>query len=218
MSNANNTTVDQDSIFAIGSNSKVFTAILLADMVEDGMLKLDEPIQKYLPQNITIPHYKGHEITVGDLATHTSGLPEFPLNYCPIAFGNAHAAQTPNDTIQTHVDLMNCTENYGFDQLYQGLSNTIISREPGSKVEYSTFGSALLGDILVSISNSSSYDELLKERILNVLGMDSTSINFSDAQKSQMAIGHLYGQELLFGIFQILLLQEVDCIHPLAIC
>ncbi len=196
MSNANNTTVDQDSIFAIGSNTKVFTVILLADMVENGMLKLDDPIQKYLPQNITIPQYKGHEITVGDLATHTSGLPEFPPNYCPTAFGNAHAAQTPNDMIQTHVDLMNCTENYGFDQLYQGLSNTTISREPGSKVEYSTFGSALLGDILVSISNSSSYDELLKERILNVLGMDSTSINLSDAQKSQLAIGHLYGREL----------------------
>ena len=78
-------------------------------MVEDGLIKLDDPIQKYLPQNITVPQYNGHEITVGDLATHTSGLPEFPPNYCPTAFGNAHAAQTPNDMIQTHVDLMNCT-------------------------------------------------------------------------------------------------------------
>ena len=196
MSNANNTIVDQDSVFAIGSNTKVFTAILLADMVEDGLIKLDDPIQKYLPQNITVPQYNGHEITVGDLATHTSGLPEFPPNYCPTDFASAHAAQTPTDMIQTHVDLMNCPEDYGLDQLYQGLSNTTISREPGSKVEYSTFGSALLGDILVSISNSSSYDELLKERILNVLGMDSTSVNLSDAQKSQLAIGHLYSQEL----------------------
>ena len=196
MSNANNTIVDQDSVFAIGPNTKVFTAILLADMVEDGLIKLNDPIQKYLPQNITVPQYNGHEITVGDVATHTSGLPEFPPNYCPTDFASAHAAQTPTDMIQTHVDLMNCTEDYGLDQLYQGLSNTTISREPGSKVEYSTFGSALLGDILVSISNSSSYDELLKERILNVLGMDSTSVNLSDAQKSQLAIGHLYSQEL----------------------
>ena len=54
MSNANNTIVNQDSVFAIGSNTKVFTAILLADMVEDGLIKLDDPIQKYLPQNITV--------------------------------------------------------------------------------------------------------------------------------------------------------------------
>ena len=108
MSNANNVTVDQNSIFAIGSNTKVFTAILLADMVEDGLIKLDDPIKKYLPPNVTVPQYEGHEITVGDLASHTSGLPEFPPNYCPTAFANAHVAQTPNDIIQTHVNLMNC--------------------------------------------------------------------------------------------------------------
>ena len=118
-------------------------------------------------------------------------MPEFPPNYCPTAFANAHAAQAPNDIIQTHVNLMNCTKNYTFDQLYQGLSNTSITREPGTELEYSTFGSALLGDILAINANASSYEELLKKRILNVLGMDSTSINLSDVQKSQLAIGHL---------------------------
>ena len=133
----------QDSIFAIGSNTKVITAILLDDMVEDGMLQVRRSYAKISSTGITIPQYKGHEITVGDLATHTSGLPEFPPTYCPTGFENAHSAQTPNDKIQTHAYLMNCPENYGFDQLYQGLSNTTISREPGSKVEYSTFGSSL---------------------------------------------------------------------------
>ena len=59
-----------------------------------------------------------------------------------------------------------------------------------------TFGSALLGNILTLKSNMSSYEELLTKRVLNVLGMDSTSINLSDAQKSRLAIGHPYGQEL----------------------
>lgn len=82
-SNTSNTTVDQNTIFAIGSNTKVFTTILLAEMVEDGLIKLNDPIDKYLPSNVTISQYKGHKITIEDLATHTSGLPEFPFNYCP---------------------------------------------------------------------------------------------------------------------------------------
>jgi serine-type D-Ala-D-Ala carboxypeptidase/endopeptidase len=132
MSKANNVTVDQNTIFAIGSNTKVFTAILLADMVQDGLIKLSDPIDKYLPSNVKVPQYNGHKITIEDLATHTSGLPEFPANYCP-SFANANP-QTPSDKIQRQANLGNCTKNYTFDQLYQSLSNTTISREPGTKL------------------------------------------------------------------------------------
>ena len=199
VSDANNTTVDQNTIFAIGSNTKVFTTVLLAEMVEDGLIKLNDPIDKYLPPSVTIPQYKGHKITIEDLATHTSGLPEFPSNYCPsFAISNA---QSLDDKVQRVRNLMSCTKNYTIGQLYQGLSNTTITREPGSKYEYSTFGTGLLGHILTLKSNMSSYDELLTERILNVLGMNSTSIYLSDEQKSRLAIGHLSGQELpLFNI------------------
>ena len=199
ISKTNNTTVDQNTIFAIGSNTKVFTTILLTEMVEDGLIKLNDPIDKYLPPNATIPQYKGHKITIEDLATHTSGLPEFPPNYCPsFAISNA---QSLDDKVQRVRNLMNCTENYTFDQLYQGLSDTTITREPGSKYEYSTFGTGLLGHILTLKSNMSTYDELLTKRILNVLGMNSTSIYLSDEQKSRLALGHLSGRELpLFNI------------------
>jgi hypothetical protein len=137
---------------------------------------------------------KGHKITLENLATHTSGLPEFAPNYCPSFF--KENPRTPSDEIQLQIRLAGCTKNYTFDQFYQGLSNTTVTREPGTKVEYSTFGSALLGNILTLKSNISSYEELLTKRVLNVLGMDSTSINLSNAQKSRLAIGHLYGQEL----------------------
>ena len=52
MSNTSNATVDQNTIFSIGSNTKVFTTILLADMVNKGLIKLDDPIEKYLPSNV----------------------------------------------------------------------------------------------------------------------------------------------------------------------
>ena len=67
--------VDGDTQFAIGSVTKVFTALLLADMVERGEMKLDDPVQKYLPDSVRMPAYQGKEITLLHLATHTSGLP-----------------------------------------------------------------------------------------------------------------------------------------------
>ena len=77
-SNSSNAKVDENTIFSIGSTTKVFTTILLADMVDKGLVKLNDPIEKYLPNYVTVPQYKGHKITIENLATHTSGLPEFP--------------------------------------------------------------------------------------------------------------------------------------------
>ena len=57
MSRANNFTVNQNTIFAIGSNTKVFTTTLLAVMVQDGLIKLDDPVDKYLPSNVKVPQY-----------------------------------------------------------------------------------------------------------------------------------------------------------------
>ena len=100
------------------------------------------------------------------------------------------------DSVQYRKDLFNCTKNYTFDQFYQALSNITLSREPGSKVEYSTFGIGLLGHILTLKSNMSSFDKLLDNNILDVLGMNETSFGLSESQKSRLAVGHFNGQEL----------------------
>src|SRR4051812_35516551 len=195
LSNSHNSTVDRNTIFGIGSVTKVFTTILLADMVKDGIVKLNDPIDKYLPSNVTVPQYKGHKITLEDLATHTSGLPEFPSNYCKYYWDNFDK----NLTLQFRTDTIKCSKNYSTDQLYQGLSNTTISREPGSKFQYSSFGSSLLGHILTQKSNMSSWNELVEKRILSVLGMNSTGIDLANEQKSRLAVGHLNNNELPFG-------------------
>ena len=193
MSNTSNATVDENTIFSIGSATKVFTTTLLADMVNKGLIMLNDPIEKYLPSNVTVPQYNGHKITIEDLATHTSGLPEFPDNYCP-SFDPAKTEVV--DSVQYRTDVMNCTKNYTFDQFYQALSNFTLTREPGSQVEYSTFGTGLLGHILTLKSNMSSFDKLLEHNILDVLGMNDTSFGLSDSQESRLAVGHLNGQEL----------------------
>jgi CubicO group peptidase (beta-lactamase class C family) len=193
MSNANPITVDKDTIFAIGSITKVFTTILLADMVNSGLVNLDDPIEKYFPPSVKAPTYNGQKITLENLATHTSGLPEFPGSHCVSNFNGTD----DEDSIQARLFFIECDKNYTFDQLYQDLSNTTLTSEPGLKFEYSTFGISLLGHIL-ALKSGISYDRLLEEKILNVLGMNSTNIVLSDAQKSRLAIGHLNGQELPF--------------------
>ena len=60
-------TADEHSIYEIGSISKVFTAILLADQVQKGNMSVDDPISKYLPETIHIPTYNGKEITLGHI-------------------------------------------------------------------------------------------------------------------------------------------------------
>src|SRR5215210_6411916 len=79
ISKADSTKVNGDTIFEVGSFTKTFTAALLADMVKRGIVNLDDPIEKYLPSNnVTVPSYNGHKITLENLATHTSGLPDIP--------------------------------------------------------------------------------------------------------------------------------------------
>ena len=195
LSNVNPITVNKDTIFAIGSITKVFTTILLADMVNRGLVNLDDPIQQYLPTRVKVPTYNGQKITLENLATHTSGLPEFPGNHCVSNFNGID--NDNDDSIQARLFFIECDKNYTFDQLYQDLSNTTLTSKPGSIFKYSTFGISLLGHIL-ALKSDISYDRLLEERILNVLGMNSTSIVLSDAQKSRLAIGHLNGQELPF--------------------
>jgi serine-type D-Ala-D-Ala carboxypeptidase/endopeptidase len=70
-----NQPVNSKTVYEIGSITKVFTGILLAEKVNDGTVTLDEPIQKFMPENIQAPQYKDKPITLVDLATHRSGLP-----------------------------------------------------------------------------------------------------------------------------------------------
>lgn len=175
-SNATNATVvNEYTIFDIGSITKTFTTTILADMVNEGIFKLEDPIENYLPFTVKVPMYKEHKITLEDLATHTSGLPDYPSNF-----------EASNITSY---------QNYTREQLYQGLSNTTLKTVPGTHFEYSDMGTAILGDILAS-KTGMPYEKLVENRILNVLGMNSTMINLSNPLVSRLALGHVNGIEI----------------------
>src|SRR5262245_32121737 len=84
-------TLDGNTVFEIGSITKVFTSLLLADMVRRGEVALDDPVSKYLPGNVRMPRRGGREITLQDLATHTSGLPRLPSPFTPKNPANPYA-------------------------------------------------------------------------------------------------------------------------------
>ena len=151
---------DGDTVFEIGSITKVFTGILLAQAVLNGEVKLDDPISMYLPEGVTAPEYEGKSITLLDLATHTSGLP-----------GNLYHIIT-------------------FEQMYAFLSGYRLTHEPGSSYEYSNYGMGLLGNLLVQSTGQADYEALLLERICRPLGMDSTRVQLTAEMQSRLAVPH----------------------------
>ncbi len=73
--------LDADSVFEIGSVTKVFTALLLAEMAARGEVALEDPVAKFLPGRVKMPAKGRKRITLLDLATYTSGLPRMPFNF-----------------------------------------------------------------------------------------------------------------------------------------
>jgi CubicO group peptidase (beta-lactamase class C family) len=86
--------LDGDTVFEIGSITKVFTSLLLAEMAQRGEVRLDDPIAKYLPASVKVPERGGRQISLVDLAAHTSGLPRMPANFRPKDPANPYADYT----------------------------------------------------------------------------------------------------------------------------
>ncbi len=123
MDNGTDQEVNGDTLFDLASITKTFTALLLQDMVERGEMKLDDPVAKYLPESVKMPTRNGKEITLLQLATHTSGLPLLPDNAGP-------KSRFP-------------TADYTFEKLDAFVSGYKLTREPGTKYEYFEPGNSL---------------------------------------------------------------------------
>jgi len=162
--------VNGDTVFEIGSMTKVFTGLLLQDMADHSEVKLDDPITNYLPASVKVPSRNGREITLRSLATHTSGLPRLPDNLDSKDDENPYA-------------------DYTVDQLYQFLSHYKLPRNIGAKSEYSNLGMGLLGHIL-ALKAGMNYEALAVNRICNPLKMDSTRITLTPELKARLAVPH----------------------------
>jgi len=170
MDNGTDEEVNGDTLFDIASITKPFTGLLLQDMIERGEMKLDDPVQKYLPASVKMPTRNGKQITLLDLVTHTSGLPHIADNLNPKRPDNIFA-------------------DYTVEELNTFLSNYQLTHEPGAKFQYSSLGAGLLGHV-IALKAGSDYESLVVDRICRPLKMDSTRITLTPELKSLFATGH----------------------------
>jgi len=158
---------DGRTLFEIGSISKVFTALLLADLVEKGKVKLETPLRTLLPDGLKLPRHTGGEITLLDLATHTSGLPRMP-------------------TIKDWRDPFAAQKA----QVVHAFLASIADKPAGSpRYSYSNLGFGILGHTLGTVAGLP-YEQLLKNNICKPLGLRDTGITLTSTQKKRLARGH----------------------------
>ncbi|MEO7410181.1 MAG: serine hydrolase domain-containing protein [Sphingomicrobium sp.] len=144
---------DANALYEIGSITKVFTALLLADMAAKGEVKLDDPVAKYLPAGALADH-GNRPITLRDLASHYSGLPRLPANL-------------------SFKDMSDPYSDYDEASLLAFLKSWKPDRMPGAMFEYSNFGAGLLGYAL-GRAGGKPYTQLVEARILKPLRMTAT--------------------------------------------
>lgn len=161
---------NEKTIYEIGSISKVFTSILLADAVVSGKLKLDDPISVVMKELAEKNPSVGNSITFQHLSHHLSGLPVMPSNNTP-------------------ADPTNPFKGYDRAILTDYMTSVLPARPPGEEYEYSNLAVGLLGDLLARQAGTS-FEALLREKITKPLEMLDTTIALSQEQLSRFAPPH----------------------------
>lgn len=149
---------NRNQIFEIGSVTKVFTATLLSQLVQNQKIELNEPVSTY----INIDATASKEITFQQLANHTSGLPRLPSNLD-----------------LSSVDPNNPYNAYDIDKLKTYLAEQLeLLSKPGSVYQYSNLGAGLLGYSLTQVTQSS-YEELLQDYIFSKYDMNNSTTDIT---------------------------------------
>ncbi len=154
---------DADTVFEIGSISKVFTGILLAQRIESGEMEVDDRIAELLPEGWTLSK-PAREITLRHCTIHTSGIPSLPANWFTIrrAYGSELTGADPY-------------RDYSEEEFRRALATVELDFAPGTDRSYSNFAVGLLGFVLAT-QNGTDYETLVTRGICEPLGMHSTKI------------------------------------------
>ncbi|NET50536.1 MAG: serine hydrolase, partial [Merismopedia sp. SIO2A8] len=168
-SEPSSSTPDGDTLFEIGSITKVFTSTLLSILVEDGQLEL----KNFIGNLITKYEHLPRNITLESLATHTSGLPRLPSNLMK-------SAQKDPENPYAAYTIENLDE---YLRSYDGKNVKTLGI-----ISYSNLGVGLLGHILAH-NLEISYEEAIVSRICNPLTLSNTRITLTDEQQARLAIG-----------------------------
>ena len=161
-----------ETLFELGSVTKVYTSLLLAGAVQRREVALDTPVSELLPPGVTVPTKNDEVITLGELALHTSGLPRLP----PSIMARAQAPDPYG--------------GYGEDALYEDLLHTPLDHAPGEQIVYSNYGTGLLGFALGrKLGGGGGYAAALQRRVLGPLSLHDTFVTVPPAARPRLARG-----------------------------
>jgi len=159
-----------DSVFEIGSITKTFTSLILAQMVEEKKVRLDEPVRALLPPGTVTAPSSGAEIELVDLSAQRSGLPRLPDN------------MRPADPADPYAD-------YDAKALYSFVASHGVAMPPKPQFGYSNLGVGLLGAALAARAGAS-YESLLHTEVTGPLGMHDTVVTLTPSMHDRLAPGH----------------------------
>lgn len=161
--------VTADSFFQIGSITKVFTASMVMQLVDQGRIELDQPVRSYLPAFDVGDADATATITVRHLLTHTSGIQGDYFR----EFGRG------SDAVAKYV---------------ASLADLNMLHRPGELVSYCNSGFSVLGVLLQTVTGAHTFDDLIEERLLRPLGIDGGTLP-EQAIMHRVAIGHVDGPD-----------------------
>jgi CubicO group peptidase (beta-lactamase class C family) len=165
--------VTSETVFEIGSITKVFTALLLSAMARSGEVGLDDPVARHLPGDFHLPALDGRQITLADLATHTSGLPSFPpLSGRPFS-----------------PSWLEAMARFGVEDFKAWLRDIHPPQPSGAAWEYSNVGYALLGMALAH-RGGRPYEDLVQVRVIDRIGLQDTTFCPPQAMGPRLAESH----------------------------
>ncbi len=155
-----------DSVIRIASLSKLMTSEMLVKLLDQGTVKLNDPLSKYAPPGAVVPTYKGAPITLVNLATHTSALPR----------------EQPGGAAHRDVFVWPTRE-----QRWNWLSTATLKTTPGTQAAYSNLAFDLLADAL-SRAAGKPWPQLFDEQITRPLGMKDTTFTPSPDQCKRLMV------------------------------
>jgi CubicO group peptidase (beta-lactamase class C family) len=182
------TPVDEHTLFAIASNTKAFTAAALAILVDEGKIKWDDPVTKYLPGFQLYDPYVTRELTIRDLISHRSGL---------ATFGG---------------DLLWYDTTYNRDEILRRIRYLKPTSSFRSKYGYQNIMFLAAGQVVAAASGKS-WDEFIRERFLLPLGMTTTTTSIN-AFKPTGNIASPHNE--LDGRLRVVRYSNVDGVGPAA--
>lgn len=165
LSTATGVEATTDSVFQIGSVTKVWTATLVLQLVQEGTVDLDAPLRRYLPDFRVADEAASAKITVRQLLTHTAGFE-----------GDIFTDTGPGD---------DCLERY-----VAGLGDVALLFDPGEQFSYNNAGYCVLGR-LVEVLRGKTYDACLREYIATPLELTHVATGAAEAILFRAAVGHL---------------------------